>query len=53
MQAEVTGKLKQHFTNALPKQSSTTSGVSVIMVSQTRASARGKGLCLARLLSPY
>ncbi|XP_020956305.1 serine/threonine-protein kinase DCLK2 isoform X4 [Sus scrofa] len=31
MQAEVTGKLKQHFTNALPKQSSTTSGVSVIM----------------------
>uniref|UniRef100_A0A8C3WQG3 Serine/threonine-protein kinase DCLK2 n=1 Tax=Catagonus wagneri TaxID=51154 RepID=A0A8C3WQG3_9CETA len=31
MQAEVTGKLKQHFTNALPKQSSTASGVSVIM----------------------
>uniref|UniRef100_A0A8C3WQ42 Serine/threonine-protein kinase DCLK2 n=1 Tax=Catagonus wagneri TaxID=51154 RepID=A0A8C3WQ42_9CETA len=35
MQAEVTGKLKQHFTNALPKQSSTASGVSVIMVSRT------------------
>ncbi|ELV13660.1 Serine/threonine-protein kinase DCLK2 [Tupaia chinensis] len=31
MQAEVTGKLKQHFHNALPKQSSTTTGVSVIM----------------------
>lgn len=33
MQAEVTGKLKQHFNNALPKQNSTTTGVSVIMVS--------------------
>ncbi|KAM8765118.1 serine/threonine-protein kinase DCLK2 isoform 2-T2 [Rhynchonycteris naso] len=31
MQAEVTGKLKQHFNNALPKQNSTTTGVSVIM----------------------
>ncbi|XP_035307173.1 serine/threonine-protein kinase DCLK2 isoform X5 [Cricetulus griseus] len=31
MQAEVTGKLKQHFSNALPKQNSTTTGVSVIM----------------------
>uniref|UniRef100_A0A2K6UNH7 non-specific serine/threonine protein kinase n=1 Tax=Saimiri boliviensis boliviensis TaxID=39432 RepID=A0A2K6UNH7_SAIBB len=35
MQAEVTGKLKQHFNNALPKQNSTTTGVSVIMVSGT------------------
>lgn len=26
MQAEVTGKLKQHFNNALPKQNSTTTG---------------------------
>ncbi|KAK2494987.1 hypothetical protein MC885_016125 [Smutsia gigantea] len=34
MQAEVTGKLKQHFNNALPKQNSTTTGVSVIMVSR-------------------
>lgn len=33
MQAEVTGKLKQHFNNALPKQNSTTTGVSVIVVS--------------------
>ncbi|XP_038611045.1 serine/threonine-protein kinase DCLK2 isoform X2 [Tachyglossus aculeatus] len=31
MQAEVTGKLKQHFSHALPKQNSTTTGVSVIM----------------------
>ncbi|XP_037686717.1 serine/threonine-protein kinase DCLK2 isoform X4 [Choloepus didactylus] len=31
MQAEVTGKLKQHFNNALPKQNSTTTGVSIIM----------------------
>lgn len=31
MQAEVTGKLKQHFTNALPKHNSTTTGVSVIV----------------------
>ncbi|XP_027455105.1 serine/threonine-protein kinase DCLK2 isoform X2 [Zalophus californianus] len=31
MQAEVTGKLKQHFNNALPKQNSITTGVSVIM----------------------
>lgn len=33
IQAGVTGKLKQHFNNALPKQNSTTTGVSVIMVS--------------------
>lgn len=39
MQAEVTGKLKQHFNNALPKQNSTTTGVSVIMVSGTQSSA--------------
>ncbi|XP_038255773.1 serine/threonine-protein kinase DCLK2 isoform X3 [Dermochelys coriacea] len=31
MQVEVTGKLKQHFNNVLPKQNSTTAGVSVIM----------------------
>ncbi|KAM9142371.1 serine/threonine-protein kinase DCLK2 isoform 1-T1 [Pangshura tecta] len=31
MQAEVTGKLKQHFNNMLPKQNNTTAGVSVIM----------------------
>ncbi|XP_036047164.1 serine/threonine-protein kinase DCLK2 isoform X5 [Onychomys torridus] len=31
MQAEVTGKLKRHFNNALPKQNSTATGVSVIM----------------------
>ncbi|KAG8518389.1 Serine/threonine-protein kinase DCLK2, partial [Galemys pyrenaicus] len=31
MQEEVTGKLKQHFNTALPKQNSTTTGVSVIM----------------------
>ncbi|NXX93135.1 DCLK2 kinase, partial [Centropus bengalensis] len=31
MQAEVTGKLKQHFNNTLPKQNSTSAGVSVIM----------------------
>ncbi|MEE6461322.1 hypothetical protein FKM82_001259 [Ascaphus truei] len=31
-QVEVTGKLKQHF-NSLPKQTNTTAGVSVIMVS--------------------
>ncbi|XP_006502137.1 serine/threonine-protein kinase DCLK2 isoform X15 [Mus musculus] len=35
MQAEVTGKLKQHFNNALPKQNSTTTGVSVIMFDLT------------------
>lgn len=39
MQAEVTGKLKQHFNNALPKQNSTTTGVSVIMVSGVQSSA--------------
>lgn len=33
MHAEVTGKLKQHFNNALPKHNSTTTGVSVIVVS--------------------
>lgn len=42
MQAEVTGKLKQHFKNALPKQNSTTTGVSVIMVSRTGGSALGQ-----------
>ncbi|XP_030420187.1 serine/threonine-protein kinase DCLK2 isoform X2 [Gopherus evgoodei] len=31
MQAEVTGKLRQHFNNMLPKQNNTTAGVSVIM----------------------
>ncbi|KAM8808175.1 serine/threonine-protein kinase DCLK2 [Eudromia elegans] len=31
MQAEVTGKLKQHFNNSLPKQNNTSAGVSVIM----------------------
>ncbi|XP_047927797.2 serine/threonine-protein kinase DCLK2 isoform X2 [Anser cygnoides] len=31
MQAEVTGKLKQHFNNTLPKQNNTYAGVSVIM----------------------
>uniref|UniRef100_A0A8D2IY99 Serine/threonine-protein kinase DCLK2 n=1 Tax=Varanus komodoensis TaxID=61221 RepID=A0A8D2IY99_VARKO len=34
MQAEVTGKLKQHFNNTLPKQNNPTAGVSVIMVSK-------------------
>lgn len=43
MQAEVTGKLKQHFNNALPKQNSTTTGVSVIMVSGMQSSAGGVG----------
>ncbi|XP_074848002.1 serine/threonine-protein kinase DCLK2 isoform X2 [Carettochelys insculpta] len=31
MQAEVTGKLKQHFNNMLPKPNNTNAGVSVIM----------------------
>ncbi|NWW50409.1 DCLK2 kinase, partial [Pedionomus torquatus] len=31
MQAEVTGKLKQHFNNTVPKQNNTSAGVSVIM----------------------
>ncbi|XP_040411270.1 serine/threonine-protein kinase DCLK2 isoform X2 [Cygnus olor] len=31
MQAEVTGKLKQHFNNTLPRQNNTSAGVSVIM----------------------
>ncbi|XP_062429858.1 serine/threonine-protein kinase DCLK2 isoform X2 [Rhea pennata] len=31
MQAEVTGKLKQHFNSTLPKQNTTSAGVSVIM----------------------
>ncbi|XP_048365116.1 serine/threonine-protein kinase DCLK2 isoform X2 [Sphaerodactylus townsendi] len=31
MQAEVTGKLKQHFNNTLPKQNNPSAGVSVIM----------------------
>lgn len=44
MQAEVTGKLKQHFNNALPKQNSTTTGVSVIMVSGCRALPRAGGI---------
>ncbi|XP_067408016.1 serine/threonine-protein kinase DCLK2 isoform X3 [Emydura macquarii macquarii] len=35
MQAEVTGKLKQHFNNTLPKQNNTTAGVSVIMFDLT------------------
>jgi len=35
MQAEVTGKLKQHFNNTLPKQNNTSAGVSVIMVRET------------------
>uniref|UniRef100_A0A8C0JBG9 Serine/threonine-protein kinase DCLK2 n=1 Tax=Chelonoidis abingdonii TaxID=106734 RepID=A0A8C0JBG9_CHEAB len=35
MQAEVTGKLKQHFNNMLPKQNNTTAGVSVIMFDLT------------------
>lgn len=48
MQAEVTGKLKQHFNNALPKQNSTTTGVSVIMVSgRASCSVLGKRQCLA------
>lgn len=34
MQAEVTGKLKQHFNNTLPRQNNPTAGVSVIMVSK-------------------
>uniref|UniRef100_A0A670YV45 Serine/threonine-protein kinase DCLK2 n=1 Tax=Pseudonaja textilis TaxID=8673 RepID=A0A670YV45_PSETE len=32
MQAEVTGKLKQHFNNTLPKQNNQNAGVSIIMV---------------------
>lgn len=36
MQAEVTGKLKQHFNNTLPKQNNTSAGVSVIMVSEIK-----------------
>lgn len=35
MQAEVTGKLKQHFNNTLPKQNNTSAGVSVIMFDLT------------------
>ncbi|XP_013907288.1 PREDICTED: serine/threonine-protein kinase DCLK2 isoform X1 [Thamnophis sirtalis] len=31
MQAEVTGKLKQHFNNTLPKQNNQNAGVSIIM----------------------
>uniref|UniRef100_A0A670YV06 Serine/threonine-protein kinase DCLK2 n=1 Tax=Pseudonaja textilis TaxID=8673 RepID=A0A670YV06_PSETE len=34
MQAEVTGKLKQHFNNTLPKQNNQNAGVSIIMVSK-------------------
>lgn len=51
MQAEVTGKLKQHFNNALPKQNSTTTGVSVIMVSGVQSSALEHWGHLAWLLS--
>nr|XP_006111645.1 serine/threonine-protein kinase DCLK2 isoform X7 [Pelodiscus sinensis] len=40
MQAEVTGKLKQHFNNMLPKQNNTTAGVSVIMVQGNEHSSR-------------
>lgn len=47
MQAEVTGKLKQHFSNALPKQDSTMTGVSVIVVGGARGPALGKRQCLA------
>uniref|UniRef100_U3JS73 Serine/threonine-protein kinase DCLK2 n=1 Tax=Ficedula albicollis TaxID=59894 RepID=U3JS73_FICAL len=36
MQAEVTGKLKQHFNNTLPKQNNTSAGVSVIMVREIK-----------------
>lgn len=46
MQAEVTGKLKQHFNNALPKQNSTTTGVSVIMVSGMPGSGCSAGVVL-------
>lgn len=53
MQAEVTGKLKQHFNNALPKQNSTTTGVSVIMVSGVCGSAAVKPQCLACPLSRH
>uniref|UniRef100_A0A8D0HBV3 Serine/threonine-protein kinase DCLK2 n=1 Tax=Sphenodon punctatus TaxID=8508 RepID=A0A8D0HBV3_SPHPU len=35
MQAEVTGKLKQHFNNTLPKHNNTSAGVSVIMFDLT------------------
>ncbi|MBZ3869001.1 Serine/threonine-protein kinase DCLK2 [Sciurus carolinensis] len=55
MQAEVTGKLKQHFNNALPKQSSTTTGVSVIMVSGVQNLLWGllaSGLTAELTLSP-
>lgn len=38
MQAEVTGKLKQHFNNTLPKQNNTSAGVSVIMVREMNIS---------------
>ncbi|XP_032915981.1 serine/threonine-protein kinase DCLK2 isoform X3 [Catharus ustulatus] len=40
MQAEVTGKLKQHFNNTLPKQNNTSAGVSVIMVQGNEHSSR-------------
>ncbi|XP_042324668.1 serine/threonine-protein kinase DCLK2 isoform X3 [Sceloporus undulatus] len=40
MQAEVTGKLKQHFNNTLPKQNNPTAGVSVIMVQGNVHSSR-------------
>ncbi|XP_076995962.1 serine/threonine-protein kinase DCLK2 isoform X2 [Tamandua tetradactyla] len=43
MQAEVTGKLKQHFTSALPKQDSTATGVSVIM--NTALDKEGQVFC--------
>lgn len=47
MQAEVTGKLKQHFNNTLPKQNNTSAGVSVIMVREI------KFLCIHIVLSIF
>ncbi|XP_019389998.1 PREDICTED: serine/threonine-protein kinase DCLK2 isoform X2 [Crocodylus porosus] len=46
MQAEVTGKLKQHFNNTLPKQNNTTAGVSVIM--NTALDKEGQIFCSKR-----
>ncbi|XP_006019234.1 serine/threonine-protein kinase DCLK2, partial [Alligator sinensis] len=46
MQAEVTGKLKQHFNNTLPKQNNTTAGVSVIM--STALDKEGQIFCSKR-----
>nr|XP_014429908.1 serine/threonine-protein kinase DCLK2 isoform X3 [Pelodiscus sinensis] len=44
MQAEVTGKLKQHFNNMLPKQNNTTAGVSVIMCLHCFPLSRSKAM---------